>query len=144
MMIRKIVAGTVIAGAIGAGGMALAGTASADAQNWTPGKGGWQPGAAIATFNNNVSTSIANGNKVLSQNSLLNGNFNGLTFNVASGNTVKVPVLNGNKVNVLNGAFSNNILNSGADSFNTSKTVIKNSYNKLVDDGHKYGPKKPS
>jgi hypothetical protein len=124
-MIRKVVAGTVIAGALGVGGMALAGTASADAQNWTPGKGGWQPGAGLATFSANVKVANGNLNGVLADSKILSGNLSGNNI------TLKVPVLNG--------ALSNNILNSGADSFNTT---IKDSYNKIISDGNKFWPKK--
>jgi hypothetical protein len=118
MSIRTVVAGSVLAAGVGIAGLAGAGAASADAQNWTPGQGGWQPGAGIATFNTNVVTSLANGNRLLNGNG--NGNGNGNTFNV----------LSGNRIGVLNGAFSNNILNSGASSFNT--TTIKHSYNTVT------------
>ena len=128
MQVKQIAAGIAVAGVMGIGGLALAGTASASNDNWTPGQGGWQPGAGLATFSANVKVANGNFNNTLSSNKILSGNFNGNTFNIASGNTVKLNVGNGN------------IFNSGADSFNT--TTIKNSYNTLISGGNKYTPPK--
>ena len=114
MNVRTVIAGSILAAGVGVAGLAGAGAASAGPNNWHPGDGTWQPGSAIATFNTNVTASLANSNK------LFNGNANSNTFNV----------LSGNRVSVLNGAVSNNILNTGADSFNT--TTIKHSYNTVT------------
>ncbi len=122
MQVKKLVAGSAIALAMTGGGLALAGTASAD-------NGPSTPGSTVTV--NKTSVSLANGNKIASGN--LNGLrvFNGNTVKVASGNEIKVTF------SVANGALSNNIVNTGANSFNTSKTttVVKtttiNSYNSV-------------
>ncbi len=122
MQVKKLVAGSAIALAMTGGGLALAGTASADNGPSTPG--------STATVNT-TKVSALNGNKIASGN--LNGLrvLNGNTVKVASGNTIVV------KVSILDGALSNNIVNTGANSFNTSKTttVVKtttiNSYNSV-------------
>jgi hypothetical protein len=93
-----------------------------------------KPSSASPSTNSFQTPSITNGVRVLHDNKIAVGKFNGNTFNVASGNTIKL--------GVLNSALSNNVLNSGADSFNTSKTVIKDSYNEVLSDGNKYTPKK--
>jgi len=120
MQVKKIAAGALLAGALGMGGMFGAAPAFAEdgapaptpttqqRDNWTPGKGGWQPGAGIRTFSANVS--IASNN--LSSNKLFSGN----TFNV----------LSNNRTNILNGSFSGNtnIINTGANSFNTTNIKV--------------------
>jgi hypothetical protein len=123
MQVRKVVISTAVGVGMGAAMFAGAGAASADNSNWHPGDGKWQPGAGLATLSSNL--------KVSSNN--LNGAFSPKVgdIKVLSGNSLSV--LNGSRIlsgnSILNGSFSGNVFNSGADSFNTT---VKDSYNKYV------------
>lgn len=116
MQLKKAVISSVVGIGMGAAAFAGAGSANATNDNWHPGDGNWQPGAAVATFSANVK--LANGN--------LNGNLNGVK--IFSGNSISV--LNGNKIlsgnSFLNGNFSNNLINTGANSFNDSHDTTNN------------------
>ena len=118
MQVRKAVAGSVLG--VGLTAMAIGGAGSAFASTGAGEDGGaGAPGNVSVTHTTTVNKTNVN---VLNGNRLLNGT------RILSGNTTVI------KVELFNGAFSNNVFNSGANSFNTdnSKIWAKNSFNTVT------------
>src|SRR4029077_7188598 len=116
MQVRKVVISTTIG--LGMGAMAFAGAGAASADTAPDGKAG-QGGNEVSV------TSTVNRTSILNRNNLVSGN--------------RIGVLNGThvtlSVNILNGPLlSNNVLNSGANSFNRPVTQIRasNSFNTVT------------
>jgi hypothetical protein len=116
MQLRKAVISTTVG--LGMGAIALTGAGAASADTAPDGRAG-QGGNEVSV------TSTVNRTSILSRNNLVSGN--------------RVSVLNGThitlSVNILNGPIlSNNVLNSGANSFNSSVTQIRanNSFNTVT------------
>lgn len=126
MQVKKVAASSIVGGSMIAMAIVGMGTASASTD-----EGPGQVTVTKSTTVTKTSTNILDGNKILNGNKILSGNRT----------TVKL------EVNLLNGAFSNNILNTGASSFNNhsfnthtvtvTKTIDSNNTTTLGQPGHK-------